>query len=64
MWGNSFTNQQFPVLSSSQLAHFDGLFTYEPWGKTADGMNIVRFCTSWATTEENVDTLIQHINKL
>lgn len=64
MWGNSFTNQQFPILSDSQLAHFDGLFTYEPWGSTSDGMNIVRFCTSWATTEENVDTLIRHINKL
>lgn len=64
MWGNSFTNQQFPILTESQLKHFAELFTYEPWGQTSDGSNIVRFCTSWATTKENVDSLINHINKL
>ncbi len=64
MWGNSFTNQQFPILTDKQLSHFDEHFTYEPWGKTEDGMNIVRFCTCWATKDENVDLLINHIEKL
>lgn len=64
MWGNSYTNQQFPILTDAQLAHFDSYFTYEPWGKTDDGMNIVRFCTCWATKDENVDLLISHIKKL
>ena len=33
-------------------------------GKSADGGNIARFCTSWATTEEEVQTLIDDLKAL
>ena len=37
---------------------------FEPMGKSADGGNIARFCTSWATTEEEVQTLIDDLKAL
>jgi len=64
MWGSSFTNQQFPILTKEQLDAFEGSFAYEPWCILPDGHHVVRFCTCWATKDENVDKLIQVINTL
>ena len=64
MWGSSFTNQQFPILTEKQLEAFDGKFTYEPWCVLPDGRHVVRFCTCWATKDENVDKLIEVIKTL
>ena len=33
-------------------------------GTTADGQAIVRFCTSWATRDEDVDALLADIAAL
>jgi len=33
-------------------------------GKSADGGNIARFCTSWATRNEDVDALLADIASL
>lgn len=64
MYGNSDTNQQFPILENDKLAVFDGKYAYEIWGKYDETHTIVRFCTSWATTQENVDALLEDIRKL
>ena len=64
MFGTSMTNQQFPILSEAQMAVFDGRFAYEYWGRYDDNHHIVRFCTSWATKQENVDALLAAIAEL
>jgi len=58
---DSRTNQQFPVLTAEQMAHFDGKYAYEVWGPVGDGKTAVRFCTSWATKAEAVDALLADI---
>ena len=58
------TNQQFVCLTDAQAEALGREFTFEEEGRTADGLRIARFCTSWATTEEEVDTLIAAIRVL
>ena len=63
-WVESFTNQQFGILSDGQKETLEKRYIFEPMGKSADGGNIARFCTSWATTEEEVQTLIDDLRTL
>jgi len=63
MFGSSMTNQQFPILSKAQSEYFAKDFVYEVWGKD-NGKEIVRFCTSWATVEDEVDALISAIEAM
>ena len=60
---DSYTNQQFPILSDEQLAVFEGQFTYCVWAPMENGRTAVRFATSWATTDEQVDALLTKIAK-
>ena len=64
IWGTSYTNQQFPILTSEQLSKFEGKFAYEFWCKLDEERTVVRFCTCWATKDENVDKLIEVIKTL
>lgn len=52
------TNQIFVVLDNAQRKSLEGSITYSVWEHLDDGRTVVRFATSWATTEENVRTLI------
>ena len=63
LYGSSETNQQFPLLTDEQIAKLSENFVFEVWGKEKD-RTIVRFCTSWATSDENVEALIATIEKL
>lgn len=58
------TNQQFPILTKSQHEALSAKFSYESWQPMNDGRLAVRFCTSWATTDENIDALTQEIHRL
>jgi len=58
---DSPTNQQFPIVPVSALKKLSEKYVYSPWVKLSDQEHAVRFCTSWATTEENVDSLIEDI---
>ncbi len=62
-WVESPTNQQFVILNEKQQEVLGQNYTFEKTGSTPDGV-IARFCTSWATTEEEVDQLIGDIEKL
>ena len=61
---DSPTNQQFPVLPQAVIDRLAEHFGYEFWQDAGDGMSAVRFCTSWATTDEAVNELINAIRKL
>ena len=58
------TNQQFVVLPDSKLAILERDFAIEYMERVDADHSAVRFCTSWATKAEDVDTLIETINQL
>lgn len=60
-FGRSMTNQQFPILTDAQLEFLSKNSLPEFWSDAENGKKIVRFCTSWATGKESVDTLIADI---
>lgn len=65
MWGNSYTNQQFPILSEAQMDKLRAQgYVYEVWGPAPTNRFITRFCTSWATLEENIQRLLADIAAL
>ena len=53
----SFTNQQFIVLSKEKYEEVSKQFELSYWGET-NGEIIARFCTSWATSKETMDKFI------
>lgn len=57
------TNQLFPVLTSQQISKLSGSYSFAMNQKLKDGA-VVRFCTSWATKDEDVDRLIKDIERL
>ena len=61
---DSPTNQVFPILTEEQMAVLDKDFGFEVWQKLPDGRTGVRFCTSWATPDANVDLLVSAIERL
>ena len=61
---DSPTNQQFPILTQAQDRALRENFSYELWQSLPDGRSAVRFCTSWATTDEAVDELVKAIAEL
>ncbi len=63
-FGQSMTNQQFPILTEAQVNYFAADYLPEYWGPAADGKKIMRFCTSWATKDEAVDKLVADIAKM
>ena len=61
---DSVTNQQYPVLTDTELAAFSKKYAFRFWCKTDDTHSAVRVCTSWATKEEVVDELIRDIDQI
>ena len=55
---DSPTNQIFVVLSPERMARLQDKVRFSVWEKTGEGDTVVRFATSWATTEEMVQRLI------
>ena len=55
------SNQQFPILDNETMNRLSENFLFSVWQKIDDTHTAVRFCTSWATTDEAVDALITAI---
>ena len=64
MYNDSCTNQQFIILRPDQQNALKEQFIFEHYATTADGQDILRFCTSWATTQEEADALVSAIHRL
>lgn len=61
----SVTNQQFPILTYEMAMTLAKKYSFSMnETELKKGSAKVRFCTSWATKEENVDELIADIMKL
>ncbi len=61
---DSPTNQLFPILSGEQIAKLSEKYSFSTQKKLPEGRTVVRFCTSWASREEDIDGLISDINAL
>lgn len=64
LYYDSPTNQQFPIVPDAALEKLTEKYSFSHWGKVDGGHTAVRFCTSWATREEDVDELIADIENL
>lgn len=60
---DSPTNQQFPILPDDVIEELRKSFSFESWQKIDENHTAVRFCTSWATTDEAVEALLSEIDK-
>lgn len=61
---NSPTNQQFPILPDSVLEELSKKYSYAYQQRMDETHSAVRFCTCWATKEENVNALLTDIKNL
>ena len=61
---DSPTNQQYPIISDEELAILGKNFGYVYWERVDETHSGVRFCGSWATTQEQVDALREAVNAL
>jgi threonine aldolase len=58
------TNQIFPILPDTLLDQLKERFTFSEQKRVDKSHRAVRFCTSWATTQEAVDELCNELRKL
>jgi threonine aldolase len=64
MYYDSYTNQQFPIIDNATLDKLKREFSFSHWADVDEGHAAVRFCTSWATTDEQVSALTEFIQNL
>ncbi len=53
------TNQQFVILSDDEIRRLSPLVAFSFWERTANGDTVVRFATSWSTSEDDLIRLEQ-----
>jgi threonine aldolase len=53
------TNQQFVILENHQMEELAKKVKFSFWERFDDTHTVVRFAASWATTEENIRTLME-----
>ncbi|PPT66885.1 threonine aldolase family protein [Xanthomonas arboricola] len=61
---DSPTNQQFIAVSAQQAAQLAQGYDFERWEVRADGSQVIRFVTSWATKSASVDRLCADVAAL
>ncbi|SHI18260.1 L-threonine aldolase [Sporobacter termitidis DSM 10068] len=57
----SVTNQQFPIMPDRVLNKLKEKYEYSFWQKIGHAHSAVRFCTSWATEQKDVEQLAEDI---
>ena len=58
------TNQIFPILDDEFLAELGKNFMFTEMERVDEHHRCVRFCTSWASTQKNVDTLCEELKRI
>lgn len=54
---DSPTNQQFFILTNDKIQELQDKVVFEFWERLDENRAVVRFCTSWATTENDISEL-------
>jgi threonine aldolase len=60
----SCTNQQFFILPDAALEQLSKNYSYSYQARVSPTQSAVRFCTSWATREEDIDAFIAELKAL
>ena len=55
------TNQQFIILENKQMEELKKSVAFSFWEAYDDSHTVIRFATSWATKEEDVIALLEHL---
>lgn len=58
------TNQQLPVFTKEQFKKLSETYSFDHFADVEDGKIATRFCTSWATKEEDVEQLLAAVREL
>ncbi len=58
------TNQVFPILPDTLLSELSKSFSFTEQQRVDESHRAVRFCTSWATTDANMDALCEALKSL
>ena len=58
------TNQIFPILSDAALAELGKNFMFTEMERVDANHRAIRFCTSWASTQQNVDALCKELVRI
>lgn len=53
------TNQQFIIIENTKMKELSKNVSFSFWGKYDENHTVVRFATSWATTEDDLEELIK-----
>ena len=61
---DSPTNQQFLLLTDEQVDRLKRQVIFSTWEKPDETHTVIRLATSWATTEENVQKLLQVFDEI
>jgi hypothetical protein len=64
LYVDSPTNQQFVIMDNDKIKELSKYTTYGFMETFDENNSVIRFCTSWATKEGDVDLLIEVLNKL
>lgn len=60
---DSYTNQLFMIFSNKMIEEISKKYKFSIMEKIDENRKVVRFVTSWATKEENVDAFIKDFNE-
>lgn len=60
---DSPTNQQFVILTMKQIGELQKQVSFDLWDKLDEEHQVVRFATSWATKERDVEALLALLDK-
>ena len=60
----SYTNQQFVILDDARLRALAEKATFDFWEKCGESRTVVRFATSWSTTDEDIASLELALDEL
>ena len=58
------TNQIFPILTKEQIHTLKEAYAFQVWESINENLTAMRFVTSWATKEEDIDHLLQDMRAL
>ncbi|MBQ3575422.1 MAG: low specificity L-threonine aldolase, partial [Clostridia bacterium] len=61
---DSPSNQQFPILDDTVIEALEKNYSFSYQERVDEKRSAVRFCTSWASRQDQVDALIADLKKL
>ncbi len=61
LYFDSPTNQQFILIEDTTIQRLEKEFLFNVWGRYDETRSIVRFVTTWSTSQEDVDSLVKAI---